>query len=125
MRDAALLRLTPVHNRTDTPGPCCHRSIQGAFLIEVAWAELLVVEIKHLHTLFKDVAAFSETVTVPEQLPNVLDRAVRTALARRAPAVLVVPADVQALDHHPPEQAFKTVPSSLDLSGCTHLTGAG
>ncbi|WP_049573075.1 thiamine pyrophosphate-requiring protein [Streptomyces sp. SBT349] len=72
-----------------------------------------------LHTLFKDVAAFSETVTVPEQLPNVLDRAVRTALARRAPAVLVVPADVQALDHHPPEQAFKTVPSSLDLSGWT------
>src|SRR3954464_11335064 len=33
-----------------------------------------------LHTLFKDVASeFVETVTVPEQLPNVLDRASRPA----------------------------------------------
>jgi pyruvate dehydrogenase (quinone) len=33
-----------------------------------------------LHSLFKDVAAdFLETVNVPQQLPNVLDRALRTA----------------------------------------------
>ena len=32
-------------------------------------------------------------VTVPEQLPNVLDRAVRTAMAERAPTALIIPAD--------------------------------
>ncbi|GHF59402.1 thiamine pyrophosphate-requiring protein [Streptomyces mashuensis] len=71
-----------------------------------------------LHTLFKDVAsAFVETVTVPEQLPNVLDRAVRTAYARRAPTAVIVHADVQELDWSPPPHAFKMVPSSIDRSG--------
>ncbi|ONK10179.1 thiamine pyrophosphate-requiring protein [Streptomyces sp. MP131-18] len=72
-----------------------------------------------LHALFKDVAAFLETVNVPEQLPNVLDRAFRTAYGRRAPAVVVLPADVQTLDHHEPEHAFKMVPSSRDDSAWT------
>lgn len=71
-----------------------------------------------LHSLFKDVASdFVETVTVPEQLPNVLDRAVRTAYARRAPTAVIVHADVQELDYTPPTHAFKMVPSSLDRSG--------
>ncbi|MER5309345.1 thiamine pyrophosphate-requiring protein [Streptomyces sp. NPDC002773] len=71
-----------------------------------------------LHTLFKDVAsAYLETVTVPEQLPNVLDRAMRTAYARRAPTALIIPADVQELPYSPPEHAHKMVPSSLDVSG--------
>lgn len=70
-----------------------------------------------LHTLFKDVASeFVETVTVPEQLPNVLDRAVRTAYARRAPTAVIIHADVQDLDYSPPTHAFKMVPSSLDRS---------
>ncbi|WP_326595524.1 thiamine pyrophosphate-requiring protein [Streptomyces sp. NBC_01803] len=72
-----------------------------------------------LHALFKDVAIYLETVNVPEQLPNVLDRAIRTASARRAPAVVVVPADVQALDYEPPAHAFRMVPSSRDFSGWT------
>src|SRR3546814_5539838 len=51
-----------------------------------------------LHALFKDVAGdFVQSVTVPEQLPNVLDRAFRAALTRRAPAVVIVPNDVQEL----------------------------
>ncbi|MEU4211828.1 thiamine pyrophosphate-requiring protein [Streptomyces sp. NPDC026206] len=71
-----------------------------------------------LHSLFKDVASdFVETVTVPEQLPNVLDRAVRTAYGRRAPTAVIVHADVQELDYSPPTHAFKMVPSSLDRSG--------
>ncbi|MCA6096601.1 thiamine pyrophosphate-requiring protein [Streptomyces sp. SCA3-4] len=71
-----------------------------------------------LHTLFKDVASdFVETVTVPEQLPNVLDRAIRTAYARRAPTAVIIHADVQELDYSPPTHAFKMVPSSLDRSG--------
>ncbi|MFJ3582243.1 thiamine pyrophosphate-requiring protein [Streptomyces sp. NPDC090127] len=71
-----------------------------------------------LHSLFKDVASdFLETVTVPEQLPNVLDRAIRTAYARRAPTAVIIPADVQQLEYSAPEHAHKMVPSSLDASG--------
>ena len=70
-----------------------------------------------LHSLFKDVASdFVETVNVPEQLPNLLDRAIRTALTRRAPTALIIPSDVQELPYEAPGHAFKMVPSSLDLS---------
>ncbi|GGZ69150.1 thiamine pyrophosphate-requiring protein [Streptomyces bluensis] len=73
-----------------------------------------------LHTLFKDVASdFVETVTVPEQLPNVLDRAIRTAYARRAPTAVIIPGDVQELDYAAPTHEFKMVPSSLDRSAWT------
>ncbi|MFF5024647.1 thiamine pyrophosphate-requiring protein [Streptomyces collinus] len=73
-----------------------------------------------LHTLYKDVASeFVETVTVPEQLPNVLDRAIRTACARRCPTAVIIPADVQELDYSPPTHAFKMVPSSLGMSDYT------
>ncbi|MEV7976937.1 thiamine pyrophosphate-requiring protein [Streptomyces sp. NPDC086519] len=69
-----------------------------------------------LLTLYKDVASdFCEMVTVPEQLPNVLDRAMRTAMARRSVTALIIPADVQELDYSPPEHAFKMVPSSLGM----------
>ncbi|HZF88146.1 thiamine pyrophosphate-requiring protein [Streptomyces sp.] len=73
-----------------------------------------------LHTLFKDVASeFVETVTVPEQLPNVLDRAIRTAYARRCPTAVIIPGDVQELEYSPPTHDFKMVPSSLDRSAWT------
>ncbi|MEV4334888.1 thiamine pyrophosphate-requiring protein [Streptomyces sp. NPDC049597] len=69
-----------------------------------------------LASLYKDVASdYCETVTVPEQLPNVLDRAVRTAYARRTVTAVIVPADVQELEHTPPQHAFKMVPSSLGI----------
>ncbi len=71
-----------------------------------------------LHSLFKDVASeFLETVTVPEQLPNVLDRAIRTAYGRRAPTAVIIPADVQDLEYEAPGHEFKMVPSSLGSSG--------
>lgn len=67
-----------------------------------------------LHTLYKDVAsAFVETVTVPEQLPNVLDRAMRTAIAYRTPTAVIIHGDVQELDYAPPGHEFKMVPSSV------------
>ncbi|MES5818956.1 thiamine pyrophosphate-requiring protein [Streptomyces sp. RG80] len=73
-----------------------------------------------LHTLFKDVASdFVETVTVPEQLPNVLDRAIRTAYARRSPTAIIIPGDVQELEYSAPTHEFKMVPSSLDRSSWT------
>lgn len=69
-----------------------------------------------LLTLFKDVASdYVQMVTVPEQLPNVVDRAIRVALSRRAPTAIIIPADVQELEYTPPEHALKMVPSSLDI----------
>src|ERR1700704_1228191 len=70
-----------------------------------------------LLSLFKDVASeYVQMVTVPEQLPNVLDRAIRTALAERAPTAIIIPADVQELEYSPPSHAFKMVPSSLGIA---------
>jgi pyruvate dehydrogenase (quinone) len=69
-----------------------------------------------LLSLFKDVAGeYVQMVTVPEQLPNVLDRAIRTALSQHAPTAIIIPADVQELDYSPPGHAFKMVPSSLGV----------
>ncbi len=70
-----------------------------------------------LLSLFKDVAGdYVQMVTVPEQLPNVLDRAIRIATARRAPTAVILPADVQELAYSAPTHAFKMVPSSLGIS---------
>jgi pyruvate dehydrogenase (quinone) len=67
-----------------------------------------------LLSLFKDVASdYVQMVTVPEQLPNVLDRAIRVALAERAPTAIIIPSDVQELPYSAPTHAFKMVPSSL------------
>ncbi|MGI8613193.1 MAG: thiamine pyrophosphate-requiring protein [Nocardioidaceae bacterium] len=69
-----------------------------------------------LLTLYKDVASeYVQMVTVPEQLPNVLDRAIRVALGTRSPTAVIIPADVQELDYSPPTHAFKMVPSSLGI----------
>lgn len=66
-----------------------------------------------LQSLFKDVASdYLVEVNVPEQLPNAVDRAFRTAAARRSPAVLIVPADLQEEEYVAPAHAFKHVPSS-------------
>ncbi len=70
-----------------------------------------------LLSLYKDVASdYVQMVTVPEQLPNVLDRAIRTAVTRGAPTAVIVPNDVQELEYVAPAHEFKMVPSSLDLS---------
>jgi pyruvate dehydrogenase (quinone) len=69
-----------------------------------------------LLSLFKDVASeYVQMVTVPEQLPNVLDRAIRTALAERAPTAIIIPSDVQELPYSAPGHAFKMVPSSIGV----------
>ena len=69
-----------------------------------------------LLSLYKDVASeYVQMVTVPEQLPNVLDRAIRVALAERAPTAIIIPSDVQELEYSAPTHAFKMVPSSLGI----------
>ncbi|HEX3390134.1 MAG TPA: thiamine pyrophosphate-requiring protein [Streptosporangiaceae bacterium] len=69
-----------------------------------------------LLSLFKDVASeYVQMVTVPEQLPGVLDRAIRVALTERAPTAIIIPSDVQELVYSAPTHAFKMVPSSLGI----------
>src|SRR5690349_8402693 len=66
-----------------------------------------------LQALLKDVASdYLVEVNVPQQVPNAIDRAIRTALARRAPTAVIIPSDVQTLEYTAPEHAFKQVPSS-------------
>ena len=77
-----------------------------------------------LQALYKDVASdYLVEVNVPEQLPNALDRAFRTAMTRRTPTALIIPADLQEQEYEPPTHAFKQVPSSPPsaLSGSTSV----
>lgn len=63
-----------------------------------------------LPAVVKDVAAqFSQQVAAPEQVPMVLDRAFRTALATSSPCVVVVPHDVQQMPAPELEQEHGTV----------------
>ena len=70
-----------------------------------------------LLSLYKDVCSdFVQVLTVPQQIPNLIDRAIRTALEARAPTAIIVPSDVFDLEYEPPAHAFKQVPSSIGLS---------
>jgi pyruvate dehydrogenase (quinone) len=70
-----------------------------------------------LTSLFKDVcSAFVEMATVPEQFPNLIDRAFRTAMTTRSPTCVIIPSDVQDLDYGPPTHEFKMVPSSRGIN---------
>ncbi|NUW37770.1 pyruvate oxidase [Nonomuraea sp. SMC257] len=52
----------------------------------------------HLDRVFEDVAEYNMMVTNPEQLPAVVDLAVRAAYARRGVAHLTIPNDVQVAE---------------------------
>lgn len=58
--------------------------------------------------LFADVAVFRATITSPEQLPGVLERAGNAALQQRGVAVVTLPGDVGGLDvpKHTPVPRF-------------------
>lgn len=48
----------------------------------------------HPQELFREASVYSELVSSPEQLPHVLEIAMRTAIEKRGVAVLVIPGDV-------------------------------
>src|SRR3954447_4304853 len=56
----------------------------------------------NLDGMFADVAEYVQEVSKPAQLPHVIDRAIRLALARRGPAVVIIPKDVR-------EEAFEAL----------------
>src|SRR3982751_4585195 len=54
----------------------------------------------NLDRVFADVAEYVQEVTHPAQLSHVIDRAIRLAIARRAPSVVIIPKDVQEQAWH-------------------------
>ncbi|WP_061932722.1 ubiquinone-dependent pyruvate dehydrogenase [Aureimonas sp. AU22] len=52
----------------------------------------------HPTELFRECSHFCELVTNPKQMPEVLHRAMRTAIARKGVAVVVLPGDVSTLE---------------------------
>jgi pyruvate dehydrogenase (quinone) len=70
-----------------------------------------------LLSLFKDVCSdYVQMCMVPQQMPNLIDRAIRIAETEQAPTCVIFPSDVFDLPYEPPEHAFKQVPSSLGTS---------
>src|SRR5215475_11988006 len=95
----------------------------------------------HPERLFAECSHYVELVSSPEQLPQILERAMRTAIGRRGVAVVVVPGDVAlaSLDATPPvfigppkpvlrpsEPDLRRLASLLNDAGAvTLLCGAG
>jgi pyruvate dehydrogenase (quinone) len=59
----------------------------------------------NLDRMFADVAEYVQEVSQPAQLPHVMDRAIRLAIARRAPSVIILPKDVQEQPFAEPRRA--------------------
>src|SRR5881628_1517650 len=59
----------------------------------------------NLDRMFADVAEYVQEVSHPAQLPHVVDRAIRLAIARRGPSVVILPKDVQEQVFEAPKRA--------------------
>lgn len=58
----------------------------------------------NLDRIFQDVAEYVQEVDSPAQLPHVVDRAIRLAIARRGPSVIILPKDVQEEEFEQPKR---------------------
>ena len=91
----------------------------------------------NLDRMFADVAEFVQEVTSPAQLPHVVDRAIRIAIARRGVSVIILPKDVQEQKYTPPPRAHgftrsgpgyrmpSVVPKPEDLRRAADILNAG
>jgi pyruvate dehydrogenase (quinone) len=91
----------------------------------------------NLDRIFADVAEFVQEVSHPAQLPHVIDRAIRLAIARRGPSVIVIPKDVQEQAFEEPRRAHgftrsgpgysrpTLVPSEAELRKAADVLNAG
>ena len=52
----------------------------------------------HPQDLFREAAVYTELVTMPEQMPRILEIAMRTAIERRGVAVVVIPGEIFLAD---------------------------
>ncbi|HEY0248850.1 MAG TPA: thiamine pyrophosphate-requiring protein [Gryllotalpicola sp.] len=90
-----------------------------------------------LELVFADVAAYVETIVSPQQAQAVVDTAFRTAMTRLAPAVIVLPHDVQAMPAQEPGEAHwvsrsssaaastRIVPPPEELQRAAEIVNAG
>ncbi|MBT9254613.1 thiamine pyrophosphate-requiring protein [Phycicoccus sp. MAQZ13P-2] len=74
----------------------------------------------NLERTFADVAVFVQTVLTAQHAPLVVDKAVRLAAARRGPAVVILPSDVQELEMEEPEVAHGVSRSGIGYAS-THF----
>jgi len=67
-----------------------------------------------LAAMFKDVAgSYVQQASVPAQVRHMIDRAIRTALAGRCVAALILPNDLQDLEYEPPARKHGTAHSGV------------
>src|SRR5579875_2598134 len=69
-----------------------------------------------LQVLFKDVGGFVSTVMDNHSARHVIDRAIKSALTERRPAVVIVPDDVQEMEYSSPPRMHGSVFSSATWS---------
>ena len=69
-----------------------------------------------LQSLFKDVGGFVSTVMDKYSARHVVDRAVKSALTERRPAVVIVPEDVQEAEYSDPPRQHGSVYTSVGWS---------
>jgi pyruvate dehydrogenase (quinone) len=70
-----------------------------------------------LVSLFKDVAhEYVQMATTPEQIPHLVDRAIRIARSERTVTCIVIPNDLQELDAAEPPRKHGTIHSGVGLS---------
>ena len=87
----------------------------------------------HPDQLFRECSHYCELVSHPEQLPGVLESAIRAAIGRRGVAVVVVPGDVALQEYDAPMSAPAalairqpiTVPADEQLDALAALLNAG
>ena len=124
----------------------CHRSrvpvLAIASHIPTSEIGLSYFQETHPTELFRECSHFCEMLTSPQQLPELLHRALRTAIGQNGVAVLVVPGDVSLLEmpkgvstDFPPLAAPRLVPARAEIaraaalldgaSKVTILAGAG
>lgn len=113
----------------------CHRS--GVPVLAIA-AHIPSSEIgidyfqaTHPESLFKDCSHYVELVSRPEQLPQILERAMRVAVSRRGVAVVVIPGDVALAPLDAPVSQWLApkppvvVPEPAQLDELAHLLDSG
>ena len=123
----------------------CHRSRVPVLAIaaHIPSSEIGIdyFQATHPETLFKECSHYVELVSSAEQAPQIIERAIRTAVARNGVSVVVIPGDIalQATSAVPPQflapSESSTVPSDAELdrladllngaSRVTLLCGAG
>jgi pyruvate dehydrogenase (quinone) len=95
----------------------CHRSRVPVLAIaaHIPSSEIGIdyFQATHPEILFRECSHYVELVSNPAQLPQILERALRTAIGKRGVAVVVIPGDValHALDAEPPRWVAPVQPS--------------